>query len=41
MEICKHTKARWLECEEHGKECEEIVCCDCGESMPKGDWMAI
>lgn len=30
---CPHKKTRFLDCEEHGRDCKEIVCCECGESV--------
>lgn len=30
---CKHELARYLNCAEHGDECEEKVCIECGDSV--------
>jgi len=38
---CKHRKRRWLNCEEHGNECREIVCCECGGSVPYKENMMV
>lgn len=27
---CKSTKCRFLECEDHKRDCQLIICCDCG-----------
>ena len=32
-ECKKKTEARWLDCEEHGGDCQEVICCDCGSSI--------
>ena len=29
----RQTLVRFLDCEEHGRECNEIVCCGCGSSI--------
>jgi hypothetical protein len=31
MSECMHPEFRWLNCDEHGKDCTEQVCVDCGE----------
>jgi len=31
---CSHERVRWLDCEEHKGECQEVVCISCGESIP-------
>ena len=34
-EVCKkETIWRFLDCEEHGRECNMRVCTDCGEGYP-------
>jgi len=30
---CLHTETRNLDCDEHGRDCTELVCVDCGESV--------
>jgi hypothetical protein len=30
---CSHAEIRWLDCEEHGRDCPERVCVNCGESV--------
>lgn len=32
-ECNKVTETRYLDCDEHGPECKEIICCECGGSM--------
>lgn len=32
---CLGAQQRHLDCEEHGKECPEIVCVECGDTHPK------
>jgi len=27
---CFSRRCRYLNCDEHGNECEEVICCDCG-----------
>jgi hypothetical protein len=29
---CLHSEYRPLDCEEHGRDCTEMVCVDCGEN---------
>ena len=31
--LCQHFRTRPLECEDHGAKCQEIVCCECGETL--------
>lgn len=30
---CQHVDARNLDCDDHGPECTELVCVECGESV--------
>jgi hypothetical protein len=30
---CVHSEFRWLNCDEHGRDCTEQVCVDCGEEF--------
>ncbi len=30
---CQHVDTRNLDCEDHGGDCPEVVCVDCGESV--------
>jgi hypothetical protein len=32
-EECKHLRTRSLECYEHGRDCDEIICVDCGGTI--------
>ena len=32
---CKHENTRYLDCDEHGRDCWLIVCCECGETIEK------
>ena len=37
---CSHEKVRYLDCVEHKKDCQEVICISCGESMPdECSWM--
>ena len=31
-ECQKRTTHRYLDCEEHGKDCELTICCECGSN---------
>jgi len=33
----KKTRHRYLDCEEHGKECDVVVCCECGMESVDGE----
>jgi hypothetical protein len=33
MKPCKHESVRYLDCDLHGKDCQEVICCDCGETI--------
>ena len=30
---CRSKRTRDLECEEHGKDCPLVICCDCGATV--------
>jgi hypothetical protein len=36
MSKCVHPEFRWLNCDEHGKDCTEQVCVECGEEITNG-----
>ena len=37
MTQCKHLVIRSLNCEEHGWECEQLICTNCGNDIQEKD----